>query len=396
MGKSTDLIFKPNELIEVISRPVSLLGLKAYNSILKRLQTNNTDRMIITPLEILEEIGSTNSYDELYTYLDELQKTQVKSIDKRGKLWGSFVLISEFKKLDDGIFVAVPPSIYNVLCGKDKKQEEMYYTTIKLLEEKSYKCSYSIIFYEIFKKYEKVELPIYTVEELRNLTKTEDKYKIYADFKKRVIVPAIKEINSFDNRYIYSFSEEYLGRKVDKIRFLREEKPQQEDTAKQKLLPGLSDKLIKAIEKARKNRYIQEKYSQRAVDKAIEQFGEELVIKGLIELYKFQNPISSFSKILNAKIDDLKKLEVVKKAGTKHQDDVENIVINEITGSEKLQNKEKSLDELIEMASSKLMTKNLPADKKINLCKELLKVENEEELKKFCDKHDILLSLELF
>lgn len=396
MGKSTDLIFKPNELIEVISRPVSLLGLKAYNSILKRLQTNNTDRMIITPLEILEEIGSTNSYDELYTYLDELQKTQVKSIDKRGKLWGSFVLISEFKKLDDGIFVAVPPSIYNVLCGKDKKQEEMYYTTIKLLEEKSYKCSYSIIFYEIFKKYEKVELPIYTVEELRNLTKTEDKYKIYADFKKRVIVPAIKEINSFDNRYIYSFSEEYLGRKVDKIRFLREEKPQQEDTAKQKLLPGLSDKLIKAIEKARKNRYIQEKYSQRAVDKAIEQFGEELVIKGLIELYKFQNPISSFSKILNAKIDDLKKLEVVKKAGTKHQDDVENIVINEITGSEKLQNKEKSLDELIEMASSKLMTKNLPADKKINLCKELLKVENEEELKKFCDKHDILLNLELF
>lgn len=398
MGKSTDLIFKPNELIEVISRPVSLLGLKAYNSILKRLQTNNTDRMIIAPLEILEEIGSTNSYDELYTYLDELQKTQVKSIDKRGKLWGSFVLISEFKKLDDGIFVQVPATIHNVLCGKDKKQEEMYYTTIKLLEEKSYKCSYSIIFYEIFKKYEKVELPIYTVEELRNLTKTEDKYKVYADFKKRVIVPALKEINSFDTKYTYNYEEEYLGRKVYKIKFTKIEKSKEaeENTKQGKLLPALSEKLLKAIEKAKKNRYIQEKYSQRAVDKALEQFGEELLIKGLNELYKYQKPINSFSKILNAKIDDIKRAEEVKKQGTNIRNVTEEPVKNEITGSDKLQNKEKSLNELIEMASSKLMTKNLSADKKINLCKELLKVKNEEELKSFCDKHDILLNLELF
>lgn len=398
MGKSTDLIFKPNELIEVISRPVSLLGLKAYNSILKRLQTNNTDRMVIAPLEILEEIGSTNSYDELYTYLDELQKTQVKSIDKRGKLWGSFVLISEFKKLDDGIFVAVPPSIYNVLCGKDKKQEEMYYTTIKLLEEKSYKCSYSIIFYEIFKKYEKVELPIYTVEELRNLTKTEDKYKVYADFKKRVIIPALKEINSFDTKYTYNYEEEYLGRKVYKIKFTKAEKTKEaaENTKQTKLLPALSDKLLKAIEKAKKNRYVQEKYSQRAVDKALEQFGEELLIKGLNELYKYQKSISSFSKILNAKIDDIKRAEEVKKQGTNIRNVTEEPVKNEITGSDKLQIKEKSLNELIEMASAKLMTKNLSADKKINLCKELLKVKNEEELKEFCDKHDILLNLELF
>ena len=97
MKNTNDLIFKPNELIEVVSRPISILGLRAYNSILKRLQEENTDRIVISPSEILNEIGATNSYDELYQYLDELQKTQVKSIDKRGKTWGSFVLISEFK-----------------------------------------------------------------------------------------------------------------------------------------------------------------------------------------------------------------------------------------------------------------------------------------------------------
>lgn len=398
MAKNTDLIFKPNELIEVVSRPVSLLGLKAYNSILKKLQKENTDRMIISPTEILTEIGATDSYDELYSYLDELQKTQVKSIDKRGKLWGSFVLLAEYKKVDKGIFVQVPATIYNVLCGKDKKQEEQYYTAIKFLEEKSFKCSYSIIFYEIFKKYEDVNLPIYTVEELRDLTKTKDKYKTYYDFKRRVLESALKEINSFNTKYIYMIEEEKLGRKVYKIKFTKIEKSKEaEESIKQgKLLPPLSKKLLKTIEKAKKNRYIQEKYSQRAVDKALEQFGEELLIKGLNELYKYNKPIIDFSKILNAKIDDIKRAEEVKKQGTNIRNVTEEPVKNEITGSNELQNKEKSLDELIEMASGKLMMKNLSADKKINLCKELLKVKNEEKLKEFCDKHDILLNLELF
>ena len=230
------------------------------------------------------------------------------------------------------------------------------------------------------------------------MTKTENKYKVYYEFKRRVLNPALKEINSFNPKYTYDYEEVYIGRKVDKIRFTKTEKTKEadENTKQGKLLPALSDKLLKAIEKAKKNRYIQEKYSQRAVDKALEQFGEELLIKGLNELYKYNKSISSFSKILNAKIDDIKRAEEVKKQGTNIRNVTEELVKNEITGSEKLQDKEKSLNELIEMASAKLMTKNLSADKKINLCKELLKVKTEEELKEFCDKHDILLNLELF
>ena len=393
MSKKDLIVYKPNELIEIVNRPISAIGLKVYNSILQKLQDLGTDRMTIALNDII--IDDCKNYDDIYSYLDELQKVQVKSIDKRGKLWGSFVLLAEYKKTDNGIFVAVPPSIHNALCGKDKKQEDLYYTAIKLLEEKSYKCSYSIIFYEIFKKYEGVSLPIYTIEELRQLTKTEDKYKVYADFKKRIIVPALKEINSFDTKYIYDYEEEYLGRKVDKIRFTKTEKAK-ENKKQDKLLPDFSEKLLKAIEKAKNNRYIQEKYSQRAVDKALEQFGEELLIKGLNELYKYNNTIRDFSKILNTKIDDIKRAEEVKKQGTNIRNVTEEPVKNEITGSDKLQSKEKSLNELIEMASGKLMMKNLSADKKINLCKELLKVKNENELKEFCDKHDILLNLELF
>ena len=390
------IVYKPNELIEIVNRPISAIGLKVYNAILQKLQDLGTDRMTIPLNEII--IDNSKNYEDIYSYLDELQKVQVKSIDKRGKSWGSFVLLSEYKKTDKGIFVAVPPSIHNALCGKDKKQEDLYYTAIKLLEEKSFKCSYSLIFYEIFKRYEKVSIPVYTIEDLRQMTKTENKYKVYYEFKRRVLNPALKEINSFNPKYTYDYEEVYIGRKVDKIRFTKTEKTKEadENTKQGKLLPALSEKLLKAIEKAKKNRYVQEKYSQRAVDKALKQFGEELLIKGLNELYKYNKSISSFSKILNAKIDDIKRAEEVKKQGTNIHNVTEELVKNEITGSEKLQDKEKSLNELIEMASAKLMTKNLSADKKINLCKELLKVKTEEELKEFCDKHDILLNLELF
>ena len=391
------VLHKPNQLIEVIGNPLSNLSLVTYNYILHKLQTQKekTNFIRLSLSEISDDIDrNSHANEDVYEVLKNLLNVRIVSIDKRGKSWGGFSLISAFKKENDYVYVEVP----NLILDELLKQEDLYYTTIKLLEEKTFKCVYSIVFYEIFKKYEKVYLPEYTLEVLRQLTKTEDKYKVYADFKKRVIVPALKEINSFNPKYTYYYEEVYLGRKVDKIRFTRTEKPKEaeENTKQDKLLPALSDKLLKAIEKAKKNRYIQEKYSQRAVDKALEQFGEELLIKGLNELYKYNKSINSFSKILNAKIDDIKRAEEVKKQGTNIRNVTEEAVKTEITGSEKLQDKEKSLNELIEMASAKLMTKNLSADKKINLCKEILKVKSKEELKEFCDKHDILLNLELF
>ena len=391
------ILHKPNQLIEVIGNPLSNLSLVAYNYILHKLQTQKekTNFIRLSLSEFSTDINRNScAYEDVYEVLKNLLNVRIVSIDKRGKSWGGFSLISAFRKENDCVYIEVP----NLILDELLKQEDLYYTTIKLLEEKTFKCVYSIVFYEIFKKYEKVSLPEYTIEVLRQLTKTEDKYKVYADFKKRVIVPALKEINSFNPKYNYDYEEIYLGRKVDKIRFTKTEKTKEadENTKQGKLLPALSEKLLKAIEKAKKNRYVQEKYSQRAVDKALKQFGEELLIKGLNELYKYNKSISSFSKILNAKIDDIKRAEEVKKQGTNIHNVTEEAVKTEIIRSENLENKKKSLNELIEMVSAQVMSKNFAAEKKITLCKELSKINSKEELKNFCDKHDILLNLKLF
>ncbi|MGX6592835.1 hypothetical protein [Cetobacterium ceti] len=301
-------LFKPNQLIQITGVPLTIQGLLAYDYILHKLQQEKTDRLIISPNEILKYIKSEHN-DELYKYLDSLQQTRIESRDIRGKLWGAFNLLAVFQKRENGIFIQIPEPIFEVLKLKDKeKKDNIYYTTIKLLEKRAFKCIHSIIFYDIFKKYEKINIPIFSIDELKELTGSENKYKTYADFKRYVLEKALKEINSFDKKYEYTFSEERLGRKINKIKFIRMDK----DSVKIEE-HNMSEKLVKAVLKARKNIYVDSSYSQKAMDKLISQYDESHIIKGLNELYKYNYPIENFSKILNSKIKDIIDSEKMKR-----------------------------------------------------------------------------------
>ena len=388
------IIYKPNELIEIVNRPISEVGLKVYNFIIKKLQDLETDRIVIPLSELL--IENNTNYEYIYNYLDELQKIQVKSIDKRGKLWGSFVLLAEYKKVDEGIFVQVPATIHKALCMKGKKQEELYYTTIKLLEEKSFKCSYSLIFYEIIKKYdgENIEMPIYTLEEIRQMTGTVNKYKLYYDFKKRVFNPAMEEINKFSQKYSYDFKEIKVGKTINKIQFIKEKKSAENiiDITPIKEVKEYSDKFLAAIEKVKKNQYVAKKYSQRAVRKAVQQFGEERVIKAFKEMYKYNRTITSFSKFLNASISEIKENEKLKKE----------IKEKNITTAEIKQEINKPIDistfeGMRNFISSELMnSNNIETSKKIIILGELSNLKEVEELKEIVAKYNLEINLKLF
>ena len=393
------IIYKPNELIEIVNRPISEVGLKVYNFIIKKLQDLETDRIVIPLSELL--IENNTNYEYIYNYLDELQKIQVKSIDKRGKLWGSFVLLAEYKKVDEGIFVQVPATIHKALCMKGKKQEELYYTTIKLLEEKSFKCSYSLIFYEIIKRYdgENIEIPIYTLEEIRQMTGTVNKYKLYYDFKKRVLNPAMEEINKFSQKYRYDFKEIKVGKTINKIQFIKEKKSAENiiDITPIKEVKEYSDKFLAAIEKVKKNQYVAKKYSQRAVKKAVQQFGEEMVIKAFKEIYKYNKTITSFSKFLNSAISEIKENESLKKEIKKKNTPIK---------TENNINKEKTINETFDLSTFEgmksfvykelMLSKNIDPNKKVRIFAELSCIQNIDDLKDLIKKYNLEINLKLF
>ncbi|MGL4999459.1 MAG: hypothetical protein ACRC5T_10865, partial [Cetobacterium sp.] len=280
--------------------PLTAQGLLTYDFILHRLQQEKTDNLILSLNEITAAIGIKGNYDEIYLYLDSLQRIRIESKDVKGKLWGAFNLLSEYKKCEDGVFVAVPPTISKALKTQDDNKDSLYYTTIKLLEKRVFRCVYSLIFYDLFKKYEKINIPILDLDEIREFTGTINKYPEYKAFKVHVLKKAVEELNAFEKKYEYDFEEIKIARRVHKIKFTKNEK--NTINISENLI---SENLEKAILKARKNRFIDDVYSAKAIDKLILKYNEEDIIKGLNELYKYNSEIVNFSKILNSKIKDI-------------------------------------------------------------------------------------------
>lgn len=95
-------------------------------------------------------------------------------------------------------------------------QLKQNFTQYEIIWTLHFKSKYSIRLYELVKSIHYHELALYkkryTVDEIKKLLDGE-KYKEYRDFKRRVLVPAIDEINKYSDKTI-SFEEVNRRRKV--------------------------------------------------------------------------------------------------------------------------------------------------------------------------------------
>jgi hypothetical protein len=97
---------------------------------------------------------------------------------------------------------------------KEKFTEYRYYNIIQI------KSSYSIRIYELLKQYEKIRRRKFKVDELREILGIEEgKYSNYADFKRKVILTAEKELFKKTDIY-FTFKEKKKGKKVDELEFI--------------------------------------------------------------------------------------------------------------------------------------------------------------------------------
>src|SRR5690606_10838527 len=93
------------------------------------------------------------------------------------------------------------------------------YTSYRLSNILSLSSSYSIRLYELMRKWSFLNKWESSVEEIREklgaLTKS---YTLYGNFKNKVLLPAVEEINEQTDLFI-SFKEIKKGRKVERIEF---------------------------------------------------------------------------------------------------------------------------------------------------------------------------------
>lgn len=105
-------------------------------------------------------------------------------------------------------------------------QLQEQFTHYRLRYVKSLKSIYSIRLYELICQYHPEQNKRFiTVESLRNMLDLGDKYPRYADLKRWVIEPALKEINQATNFNVDYYTEK-KGRAVEKIWLTFKEKEQ--------------------------------------------------------------------------------------------------------------------------------------------------------------------------
>jgi len=94
------------------------------------------------------------------------------------------------------------------------------FTSYKLGNITKLKSSYSIRLYELLKQWQKVGKHVFAVKELRSLLGVPDEtYKLYANFKQRILLNAQRELREASD-IVFDFKEIKEGRSVKKIQFI--------------------------------------------------------------------------------------------------------------------------------------------------------------------------------
>lgn len=372
-------IFKRNELIQLVSVEkndgLSLSARLAYNLILEKahkfykLEGNTNDTFEIGFNELTNFSQTTNSKfkEKLKVELLKLLSAKYFSYDKK-YIKTYFTLLSQFEITKDCVKVALPPIL------KKEILENNYYTTLNKSEIQVFKSKYTLIMFELIKRY-KNSIPKMAIEKFKNIFEYPDSYR-NVDITRRVLEPIKKELFE-KNKLVIDWNIFKIGAKWREIEFNIIELV---ETEVQKI--KLSNNLIKEIEKSRKNRFIESSYSQKTIEKLLQKYDEKDVIKALGELYKYNSEIKSFSKILISKIEDIKNSKMGKikenQGYTLGQEQIEAAFKSDFT-----EPKKSTLDIEKEKVSNLIRNSDLPTNKRMNLWSQVAEIQNLEELEKF-------------
>ena len=99
------------------------------------------------------------------------------------------------------------------------------FTTYRLADVASLSTSYSIRLYELLMQFNSTKQRSISVDDFRSLFQLNDKYPLFRDLNKRVIKPAVKEINSSSNLEVF-YSTTKKGKNIVELHFDFQEKKQ--------------------------------------------------------------------------------------------------------------------------------------------------------------------------
>jgi len=221
-------LYKPNELIAVISsKDINRNARHLFNYFLRYAQQqikfnkNHKGNEFSLDLSGLNDLAGIDKHNQsrIENALDRLMEP-VKFRDKDNpNHYTAFSLVPKIEvNFDKGLYkYKLADEVIQLLSSNT------YFTKINLIKLNGLKSKYSIVFYELIKRYATApKFPIFSIDELREITSTLNKkaYDNYSNFKKNVLDVAVSEINSITEFQVsYDVIREKRKKKVYAIKF---------------------------------------------------------------------------------------------------------------------------------------------------------------------------------
>ncbi|MGL4877033.1 replication initiation protein [Paraclostridium dentum] len=185
---------------------------------------------------------------------DLLESLRVKEILIAEKIkgkdkykWHRFGLIngSTYNEDTDVFTIKATEEIYALIQNYYDKREG--HTPINLIVKLGMNNYYAQRLYDLLRVWSGTKKIInYDVEELKELLQIEEKYSLYGDFKRRVITPAVKELNK-TGYFQIDFKENKVGRKVNSIDFIVKDLDKRKYFIKESTIAKIPSEVIEEV-----------------------------------------------------------------------------------------------------------------------------------------------------
>lgn len=223
--KSDLLIVKANNLIEAKFR-FSLWEMRVFTRMVSLLRRDDTEfklhRIYIKDLIHFFGVVSKDDYATIKEVPKNLAKKQVEIpyLDEKGeKRWSILSLFPVVTAPDsDESGNAYLELMFNPMLKDTLLELKKLYSKYDIRNVIPLRSVYSFRIFELLKQYESIGKRSFEVQELKAILGANEKYKLYSDFKKRVIVKAQKDLKKYCD-IAFTFEEVKHGRKVGVVIF---------------------------------------------------------------------------------------------------------------------------------------------------------------------------------
>lgn len=251
-----------------------------------KLMEQESDIIEFNVKEIAEISGyrPTKAGDNIYKSLEETYKRIKNASIKVKKENGvkHFVLFTVFETFEDKGLVKIRVNDeYRYLLN----QITAPFTIQDVIEYRNLNSGYSQLLYSILKEWEKKKECVLTIEDFRKELGIPIKYRI-SEIDKFVLTPIMTELP----QYFFNLKLEKIktGRRVISLKFTWNGKQKEAIDIKEAEVVEIeiSEQLNKAIEKAKKNRFIEKLLTLDNIEILTQMFQENDLVKGLLWAYK--------------------------------------------------------------------------------------------------------------